>query len=322
MAKVAARLEHQAIGMIGNDNTPLRQIVYICKGKLFEFFRDAGSTLPAGKLRKICKISIKWAKRFDHYRLVHMHDKDHEKYQFEQVPRIERELDDMPMNRLVGDVHYMDILVEKNQEPIKVRLIAWMDNSSHFIWLTPVFAGKKTGVTQQNVADSLAQVAFCKHGEIPNIFVLDNGSEYSELARSAKSFANLADKKGSYYVVKTEPYAPQGKGEIEGLFPNLQGFYQSFDGYIGGNRLHKRLASKGRIVESYRHGVEQLERDIADMVNIYNNRPQSGRLNGLSPLRMLEQKIKKPDLLPKSLMKTLLILFSAAADTTNCAKVE
>lgn len=117
MAHIAKLLEKEATGMRGNDNTSLRQIVYICQGKLFGFSRDAGSTLPDSKLRGTCKISFKWAKRFSHYSLVHMHDKDHEKYQSEQVSRVGRELDDMPMNRLVGDVHYMDILVEEKKLP-------------------------------------------------------------------------------------------------------------------------------------------------------------------------------------------------------------
>lgn len=49
--------------------------------------------------------------------------------------------------------------------------------------------------------------------------------------------------------------------------------------------------NKGQGFEPYRKGLAELERDIQDAVAIYNDRPQSGLLDGLSPLEMLEQKI-------------------------------
>ena len=51
-------------------------------------------------------------------------------------------------------------------EPVRVRRIAWMDASSRFVWVTPVFLSKGQGVRQENVAESLAQVIVCPPGGI------------------------------------------------------------------------------------------------------------------------------------------------------------
>ena len=98
------------------------------------------------------------------------------------MPRIRRGLHPLPMGLLIGDVHYVDLLVEERAEPIRVRLIAWMDAASLFAWVTPVFLPKGKGIRQEDVAQSLAEVTLSPHGGIPQEYYLDNGSEYKALA--------------------------------------------------------------------------------------------------------------------------------------------
>lgn len=58
------------------------------------------------------------------------------------MSRIRRHLHEWPMGLLMDDVHYMDILAEERAEPVRVHLIAWMEMSSLFTWITPVFLSK------------------------------------------------------------------------------------------------------------------------------------------------------------------------------------
>ena len=288
---VADDLGRKARSMIANDGTSIRETIRQSEFELQKLSRKVETSVPLGKLAALCKLNAKWAKPLEQYRLVHIHDKDHKRWQDQNVSRIRRHLHASPMALLMGDVHYMDILVEQGAEPVRVRLIGWMDMSSLFTWITPVFLSKGKGIRQEDVAQSLAQVTMCPHGGIPEEYYLDNGSEYAELPRLTSRLTVLAER--DFKTTLAKPYSAQSKGDIENHFHILQGIYQSLDGYIGGDRTNKKSVSKGKVVKPYRHGLAQLEADIHAMTAIYNDRPQSGRLNGISPLQALEAKIRE-----------------------------
>lgn len=290
---IADALAKLARSMVANDGTPDREVRRLCAFSLARRCEAAGSALAPSRLRALCALNHKWAKRqgLDRFRLVHMHDKDHKAWQDRAVPRIRRALHDTPMGLLIGDVHYVDILVDENGETVRVRLIAWLDASSLFAWVTPVFLSKGKGVRQEDVAEALSQVAFCPHGGIPQEYYLDNGSEYSELATAMARLANLADMQ--FGVAKAKPYSPTSKGEIEGFFNILEGIFRGLPGWIGGDRTNKKTENKGMVVKPYGRGLDALAADIRDAVRIYNDRPQSGRLGGLSPVQALDAKIRE-----------------------------
>ncbi|MFC3059412.1 hypothetical protein [Paenirhodobacter populi] len=309
-AEIAARITREAQSMAANDGTSEREIIRLCSLYLEKYCVSAGSQLPAARLKAICKLNAKWSARLDlgRFRLVHMRDKDHKAWQDKAVPRIRRKLHDTPMGLLIGDVHYVDMLVTEalasdrlelicegvstratGKETIRVRLIAWLDTSSLFVWVTPVFLSKGKGITQTDVAESLSQVAFCPHGGIPLNYYLDNGSEYDALASAMVRLANLAEMQ--FGVTLAKPYSPTSKGEIEGYFNILAGIFKGLPGWIGGDRTDKKTQNKGQVVQPYAKGLEALEADILAAVAIYKSRAQGGRLAGVSPLDMLERKI-------------------------------
>lgn len=309
-AEIAARITREAQSMAANDGTSDREIIRLCGLHLEKYCVSAGSQLPAAKLKGICKLNTKWSARLDlgRFRLVHMRDKDHKAWQDKAVPRIRRKLHDTPMGLLIGDVHYVDMLVTEaltsdrlelvcegisaraaGHETIRVRLIAWLDTSSLFTWVTPVFLSKGKGITQADVAEALSQVAFCPHGGIPLNYYLDNGSEYDALASAMVRLANLAEMQ--FGVTLAKPYSPTSKGEIEGYFNILEGIFKGLPGWIGGDRTDKKTQNKGQVVQPYTKGLTALETDILAAVAIYNSRAQGGRLAGVSPLDMLERQI-------------------------------
>ncbi|HCZ01184.1 MAG TPA: hypothetical protein DHV56_14485 [Rhodobacter sp.] len=290
-AKIAQALNEKARSMIANDGTSNREVIRICERWLVCACLDAGSQLSRAQLGPVCALNQKWAGQFDHYRLLHAKTKDHKAWQDYAVPRIGRALPDRPMDVLIGDVHYVDIAVAEGKHPVRARLIAWMDAASHFIWVTPVFLGKGQGVRQEDVAESLSQVALCPHGGIPLEYYLDNGAEYAALSAAMARLSVAADMQ--FGVTLAKPYAAQSKGLIEGCFNIIEGIFKGLPGWIGGDRTNKKSVRKGQVVAPYGKGLAALEADIRAAVAIYNDRPQrrAGRLGGLSPLQMLEAKI-------------------------------
>ncbi|TRD22539.1 integrase catalytic domain-containing protein [Palleronia caenipelagi] len=289
--EVAKKVAADARSMMANDGVSQREVLRLSGQRLARHCAEHGSKLPSSKLKQICRLNAKWADRagLKQYALVATHDKDHKAFQDAEVARIRRDLHSTPMGLLIGDVHYADILVEEEAEPVRVRLIAWLDASSLFAWVTPVFLSKGKGIRQEDVAASLAQVAMCPHGGIPQEFYLDNGSEYGQIMPSMGRLAVLADRE--FKVTLARPYSPTSKGEIEGFFGILEPIFKGLPGWIGGDRTNKKTANKGKVVEPYKRGLDHLAQDILAAVAIYNDRPQTGRLNGLSPIEMLERRI-------------------------------
>lgn len=293
-AALAARVTRIAQSLVAMDGTSIRETLRLCSDTLCRLSSEAGSQLPVSVLRGLCQLNVKWAERADleRYRLSYLARKDHKRYQDKAVGRASLALADRPMSLLQGDVHYADIAVEDQAEPIRLRLIAWLDMSSLFLWVTPVLLSKGQGIVQADVAESLADLTMCPHGGIPEHFYLDNGGEYSALAEAMRRLEYLAQ--DQFGLTLAKPYSPTSKGSIEGLFNILEQVFKGLPGWIGGRRDNKKSANKGQPVAPYQRGLDQLVEDVAACVAIYNSRPQgmASRLRGLSPKEALELKIE------------------------------
>lgn len=291
---LAERVERQAKSMVAVNGTSIRRVVELAGNTLYRLCREAGSRLPDATLREICRLNKRWAQRIDlaRYELVYLARKDHKLWQDRVVGRVNLALTDTPMSLLMGDVHYADIAVASGAEPVRVRLIAWMDMSSQYLWVTPVLLPKGQGVVQADVAEALAHVTMCDHGGIPEHFYLDNGGEYSTLSDAMARLSFLSQ--GQFGVTLAKPYSPTSKRSIEGVFNTLEQIFKGLPGWIGGRRDNKKTANKGKVVAPYSKGLDQLVEDIHACVAIYNSRPQGmqSRLGGLSPKEALELNIE------------------------------
>lgn len=292
-AVIAEQVARLARSMVFNDGTSVREALRLAGDVLCRLSLEAGSGLPPQVVRGLCQLNTKWAARIDldRYRMGYLARKDHKRYQDQAVARVNLALADTPMSLLQGDVHYTDIEVQDQAEPIRVRLIAWLDMSSLFLWVTPVLLSPGKGITQADVAEALAHVTMCPHGGIPEHFYLDNGGEYAALAEAMGRLSWLAQ--DQFGLTLAKPYSPTSKGSIEGLFNVLEQVFKGLPGWIGGRRDNKKTANKGKVVAPYTKGLAQLVADIHACVAIYNSRPQGpgSRLAGLSPKEALEMKI-------------------------------
>lgn len=291
-ARIAETLARTARGIIAKRGMPDAKVIHMCAAELLRLTAEAGATLRKTDLKALCRLNTRWVARFRPMRAVHEHDNDHKTWSDRHEFRVSRKLTDRPMEVLLGDVHYLDMAVAPLAEPMRVRVIGWLDGSSHYLWATPVLLGKGQGITQQDVAQSLFDVTQCPHGGMPEAMMIDNGGEYGRLGEGVSRLSTLADLHPGFRVVKSLPYSPEGKGRIERAFANLEGFIKALPGYIGGDRMRQPTKSKGRPVDPYPHGAARLVEDLRQAVDTYNSTPQQGDLNGMSPKAVMDEKIK------------------------------
>ena len=298
-AKVKQALERKAAGYVAKDNTSGRVLARICQAELMRLTAEAGSPVPLADLRRVCVLNGKWAQRFERFRLVFQHDRDHKTFSDRHEARITRKMEEVPMDVVMGDVHHVDMWIAPLADPVTVKLIGWMDAASAFLWATPVIVNKRQSVTQEDVAKSLFEVCACPWAGMPRTFILDNGSEYSALTEAMGRLSALSDMQPGFRVIKCRPYSPESKGRLEGAFNIFKGIIKGLPGYIGGDRMKKPTQSKGRPVAPYPHGVERLIADLRRAVEIYNGTAQHGMLGGLSPKAAFEAKAKATGFVPQ-----------------------
>ncbi len=306
---IAARLEAIARGLILKGRGA-RETRRLASTELQRLSVAAGVRLPKAQLAHLCSLTGAWVMPFAEMTAARDYLSDHKRYSDTAEFRVHRDLTRFPMEVLMGDVHKADLDIAQalqSRDPrvvmaanaaakngrttIRVVIIAWMDGSSHYVWATPVILGPGQGITQQDVARSLYSVITCPWGGIPREILIDNGREFTALAEAVARFCAMAEIAG-LGVIKSRPYAPEGKGRLEGAFGIPEARHLSaLPGYIAGDRMNSPTKSKGKRVDPYPHGPDRLLTDIHLAVAQFNGTPQQGQLGGLSPKGMLEAKI-------------------------------
>lgn len=308
--RIAKQMEGIARGLILKGRSE-RETRRLAATELQRLSVEAGVTLPKAGLADLCKLTGAWVSRFIEMKAARDYISDHKRYSDNHEARIHRSLTRAPMEVLMGDVHRADISIADaiasrdprvvvearraeaaGRKTIRLALIAWLDGSSHYLWVTPVILGPGQGITQQDVARSLYEVVTCPWGGIPREILIDNGGEFGALAEAVARFCAMEEIAG-LGVVTCPPYSPEGKGRLEGAFGILEHRHLSaLPGYIAGDRMNSPTKSKGKPVDPYPHGPEQLLSDVILAVEQYNGTPQAGQLGGLSPKGMLNVKIE------------------------------
>ncbi|MFN4172142.1 MAG: Mu transposase C-terminal domain-containing protein [Pseudorhodobacter sp.] len=306
--QIAGKLAGIARGLLVKGRSE-RNTRTLCAVELQKLTVEAGAELSRSALAQLCKLNFRWSEQFRDMKVVHAFAADNKTYTDRHEFHVRRGLTARPMEVLMGDVNKVDLTISEalsskfkkvrdaafdaavaDEVSISAWLIAWMDGSSGYMWVTPVITGPGQGITQQDVALSLYEVLTCPWGGMPQEFMIDNGGEYSFLADCVIRFAAMAELSG-LGVVKCRPYHPEGKARIEGAFGIVsRGFLSALPGYNGGNILKPRLKSRGKPVAPYDRGPDRLIEDLHLAVAQYNGTVQQGDLAGLSPKAMLSAK--------------------------------
>lgn len=217
--------------------------------------------------------------------------KRHRKGFDDDQPRGLRTLARKPMMVLYGDVHPVDIALQRPDGSIvHARMIGWLDDATRRFRFDLVVLKKRKGIGNRHVIQSFINTV--KAWGLPEILYIDNGSEY-RFADHLKDAMQLAGNNGRRTIIRALPYNASAK-PIEGIFKLLENSYwNGIPGWIGGDRVKKKTANVGNKIDPFTGSLEQFHEVIANGVNTYHWVPQErGKLKGRSPNQAYQQAIQ------------------------------
>lgn len=206
----------------------------------------------------------------------------------------------LPGDLVCGDISPLDIPVARpDGSTAYARMISWHDVATNWLWIDLFLCEKGEGVRREHVAASFCRLCEQAPFGAPKRLYLDNGSEY-KWEELLFAWAQLAELTGQRFradeaallpesgrVVRSIPFHPRGK-RIEGQFGNLGRWLGWWLGYVGGNRMAKKVASLGKapVVSDYEAVRQWLAATLAD----YHATPQGGEhMGGLSPQQKIDR---------------------------------
>ena len=210
----------------------------------------------------------------------------------------------LPGELVCGDITPLDIpVLREDGSTAYARLIAWHDIATNWLWVDPVLLDKGQGIRREHVAASYARMCERAPFGAPRRLYLDNGSEYQwdEMLVACK---RLADFTGQAFaadeattapaerqVIRSIPFRPRAK-RIEGLFGNLADWLGWWFGYVGGNRITKKVATLGKGVQParYEEVVDWLNRTLSDYH--VTPQPRAEHMDGMSPQQKITQALE------------------------------
>lgn len=330
--RIAQAVEQYVIDLWANGAPSRDKVRNMASARLFELCREAGW---AGASLKLCDVGQYLVERNQDVRDLAIRSKDAKRFSDKHKPRVARTREGFaPGEAIVADVHPVDILLRRADDSTYTpRMIAWYDLGTNRFFYTLLHLGPGQSVTQADIASSFFEL--CQAWGIPRKLYMDNGSEYKwggmmdafrlfavmvkEMEVRIESIEALearfaaedageplkaddvpgtggAVTAGREAIVRAKPYNAAAK-PVEGAFSALEKVLSMLPGYIGGDRMNKRLSKVGRQPDTYPGDAEAFNRDFAGAVESYHNTPQRGFLRGLTPNQ-------KAEIIPEGYMVT------------------
>lgn len=290
------------------------KVQQLASAKLSALCKEAGWE---GATLKNCDVGRHLVEANQDFRRVAIHDRDAKRFDDKFRPRIARDRSEFkPGEHIVGDVHPVDILLAREGgDPYTPRMIAWYDLATNRFFYTLLHPEPGRSVTQADVTRSF--VDLCMTWGMPRTLYLDNGPEYigAELVDGFKTLGGLGYelevRMGAIAALEAEWAAEDSRGEVletaqldeagderglkrarpynaaakpvEGAFSAKEKFLSMLSGYIGGDRMNKRVSKVGREPDKFRGSPEEFDKAFAEAVACYHAMPQRGHLGGVSP---------------------------------------
>jgi hypothetical protein len=205
-----------------------------------------------------------------------------------------------PGDLVCGDITPLDIPVLRDDGSVAyARMVSWHDVASNWLWCDLILLDKGQGIRRDDVAASFARMCEAAPFGMPRQLYLDNGSEYrwDEMLIALKHLADLtghqftADEAATAapqrQVIRSIPFHPRGK-RVEGQFGNLADWLAWWFGYVGGNRMTKKVVTMGKGVKPSR--FEEVQEWLNRLLADYHVTPQprAEHMGGMSPKDRLE----------------------------------
>lgn len=206
----------------------------------------------------------------------------------------------MPGEVVCGDITPLDIpVLREDGSTAYARIVMWHDVATNWLHYDLVLLDKGEGIRRDVVAASFARMCEEAPFGAPRRLYLDNGSEYrwDEMLAAAKRLADLtqhafaaedaATAPEDRRVVRSIPFHPRGK-RVEGQFGNLRHWLAWWVGYVGGNRMTKKVVTLGKGVQPapFDEVRQWLKATIDDY--LVTPQPSAEHMGGMSPQQKLE----------------------------------
>lgn len=314
--RIAQEVEQHIRNLWVSGATSRDKVRQFASANLYELCHAAGWT--EATLQQ-CDVGQYIVERNQDCRVVAIKHKDAKRHFDKYKPRVARSRETFkPGEAIVGDVHPVDVLLMRpDGSEYTARMIAWYDLGTNRFFYTLLHPGPRQSVTQADVARSFFEM--CQAWGVPSLLYLDNGSEYKwdEMMDAFTTFSlmvkqlrvriesiealqaqfaaeavppeddapmlpSLDTSEDHKALVRAKPYNAPAK-PIEGAFSALEKVLAMVPGYIGGDRMAKRLSRVGRRPDVYPGDRDAFDASFADAVSTYHNTPQRGFLKGMSP---------------------------------------
>lgn len=299
--EIAAELEKYVRSLWAGGAPSANRIEQLSTSKLVELCQIAG--WDQARIQD-CRIGRHFVERYRDYSKVAIKERNAKLFMDEYTPRIQRNREGLkPGDVVIGDVHPLDVIKAHDGREVHARLIAWLDLATYDIFVTPVLLDKGRGIRQEDIARSFVDMADA--WGLPRALYLDNGSEYkweemidgfkalSGMTHAFEAFVKAAGDIGGMIdqeqatpapaaraLIRARPYNAPAK-QIEGVFGILErGYFSLMPGWIGGDRMNKRLHKVGEAPRAYQGDTDEFERDLNTCLEIYRNTAQA---DGSSP---------------------------------------
>lgn len=321
--RIAEAVEQYVVDLWANGAPSRDKVRHMASARLFELCRAAGwpdATLEA------CDVGQYLVERNQGARDLATRHRDAKHFADKHKPRVARTREAFaPGEAIVADVHPVDILLTRpDGSTYTARMIAWYDLGTNRFFYTLLHPGPRQSVTQADIARSFFEL--CQAWGIPRKLYMDNGSEYKweEMMDAFRLFTVLVKEMevriesiealearfatedageplveddapsqetdvttGREAIVRARPYNASAK-PVEGAFSALEKVLSVLPGYIGGDRMNKKLSKVGKQPDTYPGDIEAFDRDFSGAVETYHNTPQRGFLGGLTPNQKAE----------------------------------
>lgn len=257
--------------------------------QIARLIQDTNCGLPAAHLLRIAMPPRNFVSRYARAAKLHRAKHDAGTFAARNIPRIRRDRSMLlPMDCIATDVAHFDIALRRADGSLATpKLVAFQDLATNRIHWTAFLLDKGEGIRQAHVLEAFARLVSDPQFGMPRAIYADNGSEFGWLELAGKLIEHsihvfdIASNRSP--IQRAQPYNPQAK-VIESSFAAIKRSVEPhFIGYLGGDRMKKKVENQGRAPTPYPGDFDAFVSDLSAGFNYFHALGQSGHLDGYSP---------------------------------------
>lgn len=234
--------------------------------------------------KRFCDVSKRRIMTVSYHRIVDIRENDRKRYD-DAKPRIRRDNSLFaPMEQIVMDVKPIDnIVLRLDGSEACPKMISFQDTGTHRIFCWFVLCPKGENVRQEHVIEAFLEMVSHPEWGFPKQLYRDNGTEFA-IFDNIRSAITMLGGHASRSIINAKPYSGASK-PIESKFSILdRAVFSQEGGYIGGNRMNKKIQTTGKPPAPYEGSFEDFVKEAhLRILDWHHHMPfHSGPFKGLT----------------------------------------